>query len=133
MPAAAALTLGGAGLALAGDDPKPSPRPALVNVRAAAPIEVPPPPMFLPGGHDIGPFGYDKEFATELATELGISEDKVVAGVRKVLENRFNKRRDEALKCYDDPKECKAAFDEKIKALKALPVPARPARSSKKP
>jgi hypothetical protein len=125
MPIAAAVTLGGAGLALAGDDPKPAKRPAVMNA-ITEPVEMPP-PMFAGGPGEIGPigpFGYDKEFAEELAAQLGIEESKVVAGVRKVLENRFNKRRDEALKCFDDPKECKIA-NEKM-ALSMRPKLVRP-------
>ena len=119
LPVAAGIALGGASLAT-GDPPEPKApveRPAIVtgHVRPALP--------FLP---EAEPFGLHSEIAADMAKELGLPEARVVAAMRAAIGKQFDRRRDEALKCFDDREKCAAA-----KLPPFLKVP--PARSRRQP
>ncbi len=121
LPVAAGLALGGASLATADDPPskdekpslvQPAPAPAVEVPRGGAPVEVPPPGALRPAlpflAHE-GPFGLDREIAEDMAKELGLPADRVADAMRKAIGAQFDRRRDEALECFDDRKKCEAA------------------------
>jgi hypothetical protein len=126
--AAAVAVAGGTGVALAEDPPKPvkAPvdRPTLVS---------PAPAALLPGGPFLPepePFGLHKEIADDMAKELGLPAERVAEAMKKAIGAQFDRRRDQALDCFDDRDKCKAAA-----ALPPFirghtrPVPVRPGRS----
>ena len=126
--AAAVAAAGGTGVALAEDPPKPTrapvDRPTLIT---PAPAVLQPGGAFLPEAH---PFGLHKEIAEDMAKELGLPADRVAEAMKKAIGAQFDRRRDEALQCFDDREKCKAAgalppFIERH----ARPVPVRPGRS----
>ena len=125
LPVAAGLALGGAALATGAPDPPE--RPALVEpapaiAMHAAPIELPHP----------HPFGLHKEIADDMASELGLPAERVAEAMRKAIGAQFDRRRDEALQCFDDREKCKAAAHlPPFISRHARPVPVRPGRSVK--
>lgn len=105
LPIAAGLALGGATLATA--DPKEPPKPRPADERPALVERFAVPPLHVFG--EPGPFGLHEEIAEDMAAELGLPADRVAEAMKKAIGAQFDKRRDEALKCFDDRKACAAA------------------------
>ena len=125
LPVAAGLALGGASLATGAPDPPE--RPALVEPAPAAAIIDHGP--FLPHPE---PFGLHKEIADDMAEELDLPAEKVADAMRKAIGAQFDRRRDEALECFDDREKCKAAGAlPPFIGRHARPVPVRPGRTTK--
>ena len=100
LPVAAGLAFGGASLATA-EDSKPAKRRPAVRV-----LHAPPSPFVVKGGFLPGEIGIDQSLGEQLAKELGMTQEKVDAALRKVLETRLNAHRDRVLACFDDPARC---------------------------
>ena len=111
LPMAAGLALGGASLATGADDPpKPAKPPKPVKAIVERPALVGPPAMIHHGGPflpDAEPFGLHKEIAEDMARELGLPADRVAEAMKKAIGAQFDRRRDEALQCFDDRDKCK--------------------------
>ena len=114
--AAAVAVAGGAGVALAADPPEirraPVERPFLVG-----------PPAIV---HHAEPFGLHREIADDMAKELGLPADRVAEAMRKAIGAQFDRRRDEALKCFDDRKACAIAKLPPILPRRAIRPRSRP-------
>lgn len=122
LPVAAGLALGAASLATGADDPPDRP---------AAPIE-PAPAIALHAGPHLPPpepFGLHRELAEDMAKELDLPADRVADAMRKAIGAQFDRRRDEALKCFDDRKRCDPPALERLPPFAARPVP--PGRTEK--
>ena len=105
LPVAAGLALGGASLAT-GADPPPKPAKAIVE----RPALIGPPAIIHHGGPflpEAEPFGLHKEIADDMAKELNLPADRVAEAMKKAIGAQFDRRRDEALKCFDDRDKCK--------------------------
>lgn len=105
MAVTAVAIAAGAGVALAEDPPMPTKAPV------DRPTLIGPAPAVLHGGGpslaEPYPFGMHREFADDMAKELGLPADRVAAAMRKAIGAQFDRRRDEALECFDDHEKCK--------------------------
>ena len=100
-------------------------RPALVEPAPAVAHHMGP---FLPAPE---PFGLHREIAGDMAEELNLPADEVADAMRKAIGAQFDRRRDEALRCFDDRDECKAAAGlPPFITRHARPVPVRPGRTT---
>ena len=133
VPVAVGLALGGASLATGADDPPKPPKPVKVVADRPAPVEAP--PLMMHGGPLLPaaePFGLHKEIAEDMAKELGLPAERVAEAMRKAIGAQFDRRRDEALQCFDDRDKCKAAGAlPPFVGRHARPVPVRPGRTVK--
>lgn len=116
LPVAAGLAFGGASLATA-EDKKPKRRPAVRVLHA------PPSPFVVKGGFLPGEIGIDQSLGEQLAKGLGMTQEKVDAALRKVLEDRLNAHRDRVLACFDDPARCAGIERPALALPKALMNP----------